>query len=133
VILVAYADAAEVDAPSPRRALEAAAALGCTGILIDTALKQGPGLFGWLSTEELLALRERAGELGLSFGLAGRLCVRDIPQLQRIEPDIVGIRSAACVESNRNAVVSPAAVQEFRQALLPSPNITGARQESAKR
>lgn len=117
VILVAYADAAEVDAPSPKNALQVAAALRCDGILIDTAVKSGPGLFGCLSVEELLRMRESAAELGLSFGLAGRLCLVDIPQLRSIEPDIVGIRSAAC-GGNRNGMLSPMAVREFHQALI---------------
>ncbi len=117
VILVAYADAAEVDAPSPLKALTVAAALGCEGVLIDTAQKQGPGLFGCLSVEELLPMREYAAELGLSFGLAGRLCLADIPQLRSIGPDIVGIRSAACAGGHRNGMISPMSIREFYQTL----------------
>ena len=53
VIATAYADADRVASLNPFVVIDAAASAGATGVLLDTADKQGPGLPGLMSPEQL--------------------------------------------------------------------------------
>src|SRR5690349_5841442 len=53
VIATAYADADRVASLNPFAMIDAAAKAGATGILLDTAHKEGPGLTGLMSQDRL--------------------------------------------------------------------------------
>jgi len=98
-VAVGYADFDRVAAPVPTEVIEVAARIGCGMILIDTADKQGPGLFGARTVTELADWVALARAHGLGVALAGRLTLADIRRAARFEPDLVAVRSAVC--SNR--------------------------------
>ncbi len=102
VIAAAYADAAALDPPAlaPGRLPELVAATGIAGALVDTFVKDGRGLYGWLSEPELADLIDRTHALGASFGVAGQLTRG---QLRRVAADVVGVRSAVCRGGDRAA------------------------------
>jgi (5-formylfuran-3-yl)methyl phosphate synthase len=105
VIAAAYADAERVPAgPLPPGALVAAARRArVEGCLIDTALKDGRGLFDWLSPEALAALVDEAHAAGLEMALAGALRAEDLGVVRSTGADIAGVRSAACRNGRRTA------------------------------
>lgn len=117
VIAAAYADAHALDPPALAPALlpELVRRTGIAGALVDTFLKDGRGLYGWLSEAELAELIARTREVGATFAIAGQL----LPgQLRRVAADVVGVRSAVCRGSDRagelDTELVAAAVAELR-------------------
>ncbi|HLJ12036.1 MAG TPA: (5-formylfuran-3-yl)methyl phosphate synthase [Planctomycetaceae bacterium] len=117
-IAVAYADCEAAAGPCPEAIIEKAAELGCIGVLIDTFSKANGRLIDWLSIERLHRLANEARSRNLTFALAGKLQIGDLAALWGIRPDIVGIRSAACVAGDRTGEINPVALRAFRDALL---------------
>src|SRR5688500_4552476 len=70
VVAVAYADAGRIASISPDDLLDAAAGSGARGILLDTAIKDGPGLRALFSRETLATWVGRARQQGLIVALA---------------------------------------------------------------
>jgi (5-formylfuran-3-yl)methyl phosphate synthase len=96
IVAVGYADAAQVGALPWQSLPDLAREAGATGCLIDTALKNGRGLFSHCSPDALTAWLAACREHGLLAALAGTLTLADLPALRRLAPPIVGFRSAAC-------------------------------------
>jgi (5-formylfuran-3-yl)methyl phosphate synthase len=117
VIAAAYADADALDPPglAPGWLPELVDRVGISGALVDTFVKDGRGLYGWLSESELADLIARTHNAGASFGVAGQLTSG---QLRRVAADVVGVRSAVCRGGDRGADLDPelvaAAVAELR-------------------
>jgi hypothetical protein len=88
---------------------------GIAGALVDTFVKDGRGLYGWLSESELADLIERTRRAGAVFGVAGQLRPGE---LRRVDADVIGVRSAVCREGDRTselqAELVAAAVAELR-------------------
>jgi uncharacterized protein (UPF0264 family) len=116
VVAVGYADASRVASPPPLAVLDAAAAAGAAGVLLDTADKAGPGLLEWMPLDALRAWIDRAHRAGLRVALAGRVAPSDLPMLQDIGADIVGVRGAAC-DGGRNGRVTADRVRALQDAL----------------
>jgi uncharacterized protein (UPF0264 family) len=102
VIAAAYADAEALDPPAlaPRWLPELVDQAGVAGALVDTFVKDGRGLYGWLSDFELSDLIARTHRVGASFAVAGQLT---LDQLRRAPADVVGVRSAVCRGGDRAA------------------------------
>ena len=118
VIAAAYADAERVPhAPLPPGAVVAAARRGgAGGCLLDTAIKDGRGLFEWVTPEALAALVEEAHAAGLEMALAGALRAEDLSVVRSIGADIAGVRSAACRDGRRTAPLDAARIGRLRAA-----------------
>jgi (5-formylfuran-3-yl)methyl phosphate synthase len=102
VIAAAYADAAALDPPAlPPGSLPAVVErTGIAGALVDTFVKYGRGLYGWLSEAEVADLIARTRRAGGTFAVAGQLRLNE---LRRVDADIVGVRSAVCRGGDRAA------------------------------
>lgn len=116
LVAAAYADAPP-DTPGPDELMDAAAATGAGGLLIDTADKLGPGL------RELAGSRAaswvlRAHALGLSVTLAGRLKAEDLEWARETGADIAGVRGAACT-GGRTGQIDTDRVRALRLGLAP--------------
>ena len=117
VIAATYADAEALDPPAlaPTWLPELVQRAGISGALIDTFVKDGRGLYGWLSDSELSDLIARTHTAGASFAVAGQLTLN---QLRRAPADVVGVRSAVCHGGDRaadlDAELVSAAVAEVR-------------------
>jgi uncharacterized protein (UPF0264 family) len=116
-VAVAYADWNEARCPSPFSLVTSAASAGCQGLLIDTCSKKKRGLLECLSFDELRDVANAARASGLWFALAGRLSLTEVERVALLAPDVVGIRSAACTNGNRNGPIDAEAVRRFRGAL----------------
>lgn len=108
LILVGYADWERAGGPRPPVVLEVAAAVGATGVLIDTAFK-GTGLFDLVSRETVGTWVGTARGAGLLAALAGGLEGPDLQTAREAGADIVGVRGAAC-NGGRTGSVSAARV-----------------------
>jgi hypothetical protein len=117
VIAAAYADADALDPPAlaPARLPALVERTGIAGALVDTFVKDGRGLYEWLTEAELREVIDRTHAAGGSFGVAGQL---RLGELCRVDADIVGVRSAVCRGGDRTAHLEEdlvaAAVAELR-------------------
>lgn len=121
VIAAAYADAEAIDPPAfaPSWLPALVERTGIAGALVDTFVKDGRGLYAWLSEAELAELVVRTRGAGGSFGIAGQL---RRGQLGRVDADILGVRSAVCRGGDRlgelDAELVASAVAELRTLAL---------------
>ena len=116
VIAAAYADAERVPGRPlpPGDVVEAARRAGVGGCLLDTAVKDGRGLFEWLSPEALAALVGEGHAAGLEMALAGALRAEDLALVRATGADIAGVRSAACRDGRRSAPLDAAQIGRLR-------------------
>ena len=94
------------------------AALGFSGVMLDTATKGAGRLIDHLDVAKLTAFCASARAHGLTSGLAGALETPDIPRLLLAGPDVLGFRGALCVARDRKAAVDARAVALVRD-LIP--------------
>ncbi|HMM77771.1 MAG TPA: (5-formylfuran-3-yl)methyl phosphate synthase [Gammaproteobacteria bacterium] len=112
VILVCFAERAP-----QAMALEALAATGLAGVMLDTAVKDGPRLTELIAPDARAAFVRTARGLGLLSGLAGRLRADDVPALREAAPDYLGFRGALCSGGAREADIDPARVRALARRL----------------
>jgi (5-formylfuran-3-yl)methyl phosphate synthase len=131
VIAAGYADADALDPPAfaPAWLPPLVARTGIAGALVDTFVKDGRGLYGWLTESELADLIASTRAVGATFAVAGQLRPGE---LCRLPADIVGVRSAACRRGDRAAELESelvaAAVAELRSGAPVS--LAGSRSQS---
>ena len=121
-VAVIYADWQAAKSPHPTLILDALATHLDTshaepefaGVLVDTFGKEAGRLTDAMSALELRAIGDRTRDMGLFLALAGRLTVNILPEVMSVSPDIVAIRSAACMGEDRQASVRSEAVARFR-------------------
>ena len=116
VIAAAYADATRMPSRPlpPHLVARVAAAAGAAGCLLDTGIKDGRGLFGWLALDEIEAIAAEAGQAGLLVALAGSLRADDLAAVRALGADIAGVRSAACRDGRRDGDLDSARVRDLR-------------------
>jgi uncharacterized protein (UPF0264 family) len=116
VIAAAYADAERVPGgPLPPEAVVVAARrAGVGGCLIDTALKDGRGLFEWLSPEALTKLVAEGHVGRLEMALAGALRAEDLSLVRTTGADVAGVRAAACCDGRRTAPLDAERIGRLR-------------------
>jgi uncharacterized protein (UPF0264 family) len=126
VVAGAYADAERLaHAPLAAALLpDVARAAGVEVCLLDTAVKDGRGLFEWLDDAAIAGLAAEARAAGLDFALAGAIGEDDLPAVLALRPDIVGVRSAACRDGRRDGPLDPERVRRLRAACQSSPLAT---------
>ena len=117
LIAVGFADAHLASCPDPRALPDLASAAGADGCLIDTAVKDGRGLLDWLDERALSDFVGACHARGLLCGLAGSLRSVELPRIAAIQPDIVGLRSAACDGDRVTGRVSRQRVADLRLQL----------------
>ncbi|MGH7498001.1 MAG: (5-formylfuran-3-yl)methyl phosphate synthase [Gemmatimonadales bacterium] len=137
VVAVAYADWRRARSPSPGAVMSAAGRSGAAGVLLDTSVKDGHGLFDWISEPALGSWIRDAQGTGVMAAVAGSLTAGALPLLCRLHPDVIGVRGAAC-EGGRLGRVSAPLVRALRNALdsLTAPSTAGeapARREAGAR
>jgi (5-formylfuran-3-yl)methyl phosphate synthase len=113
IIAAGYADYHRVGTLRPEQLLQAAVSAGVQGLLLDTFIKDGQGLFNFLNPQEIKHLVERAHAEGLVLGLAGALQERDLPVIRNLGADVVGLRTAVCRNHQRNGALEAALVRRL--------------------
>ncbi len=115
VVAVLFADR---DPPLAR--LDAFAAAGFRGVMLDTAGKGGGGLLHHIDLQRLDRFVAGTHALGMFCGLAGSLRLEDVPLLLPLAPDYLGFRGALCEGSQRTAVLSRRRLDAVREAVSAS-------------
>jgi (5-formylfuran-3-yl)methyl phosphate synthase len=102
VIAAAYADADALDPPAlaPVWLPALVQRTGIAGALVDTFVKNGRGLYSWLSEAAVTDLLARTRAAGGTLAIAGGL---KRGELRRVPADVVGVRSAVCLGGDRTA------------------------------
>lgn len=101
VVVVGYADAHRVGSVEPRLIPKIASEAKCDLAMLDTAVKDGKNLLDFLNTSELKTFVDKVHSHNLKAALAGSLKIQNLPVLQSLDVDIIGIRGAACTNNNR--------------------------------
>lgn len=114
VVAVGYADADRAGSIGCDVLFDAATRGGASGVLIDTADKNGPGLLKLLPPSALTRFASAAHDRGLSIALAGKLSSADLAVVRASGADIAGVRGAAC-RAGRASAISEARVRELAQ------------------
>jgi len=113
-----FADNFLFDGLDPRLMVRLAEDGRCDGFLIDTLTKDGRNLFDFLPEQELREMVVQAKSSGMKYSaLSGHLRLRDIDELARVGPDVVGVRGDVCAKGDRSAAVAWEAVAEFKRRL----------------
>jgi hypothetical protein len=101
VVATGYADAKRIGSVDPLLVPDIAREAEADVAMIDTAVKDGKNLFTFLTTEQLRTFVNAAHAYGLKAALAGSLQKEDLPAVYALNADIVGLRGAACTNSDR--------------------------------
>jgi len=101
IIAASYADAQRANTLDPRCLPRIAQSAGVDGCLIDTAIKDGRGLFDFLSPHDLRALADEVHAFGLLLALAGALQEQDLLRVRDLGADVAGVRAAVCRDNRR--------------------------------
>ena len=85
----------------------------CEVVMLDTAIKDGTTLLEAMRFEELESFIRQARHCGLKTALAGSLRGEHLPVLDRLGPDIIGVRGALCGGHERGGQIDRAAARQF--------------------
>tara|TARA_X000000950_G_scaffold185028_1_gene224117 strand:+ start:298 stop:1044 length:747 start_codon:yes stop_codon:yes gene_type:complete len=91
---------------------------GFSCVLIDTCKKDSSNLLSLCSEDYLKNFISSLKNEKLMIGLSGRLKIEHIPLLLNLEPDIIGIRSAACVGFNRSEKISKELIKKIKNYFI---------------
>ncbi|NQV29055.1 MAG: hypothetical protein HQ518_32275 [Rhodopirellula sp.] len=122
-VAVIYADWVAANAPPPEAivdcVLSSSRSLGnqIAGVLVDTWSKKSGRLLDSLPVEQLRDLAQSVQQSDRFFAVAGRLTSTMLPELVDVRPDIVAVRSAACLGEDRTSSVDVGAVRNLRDRI----------------
>jgi len=114
-VIAAYADYYEIGSISPAELPEIGACCDVDVVMIDTALKNGRGLFDCMDFCSVAEFVDLAHDYGIVCALAGSVKVDDLPLIKEAKADIVGVRGAVC-EGGRGGKLKRELVSEFVKA-----------------
>jgi (5-formylfuran-3-yl)methyl phosphate synthase len=123
VIAALYADYQRACTLNPVYLPRIAAEAGVHGCLLDTAIKDGHTLFDFLDPYALGLLAQQTHAAGLSFGLAGALREQDLSVANDLGADVVGLRTAACRNNQRNGPLEATRVKKLCERISGFTNI----------
>jgi len=127
-VLVCYADAERCGAPSYPELRRFAARIGIRTMLFDTFQKHEAGLCQLWKPADFLRITQELRADGISFVLAGKIELADVPHLAQYNPAYLGVRGAVCdptvnIDDRRCGILSSAKIKSWQQALrIPSPD-----------
>jgi (5-formylfuran-3-yl)methyl phosphate synthase len=94
---------------------------GVTGVMIDTAEKNGRSLLRHITEQELAFFLRDAESRSLVTGLAGSLTEVDVGRLLPLKPGYLGFRGALCDGLNRLLGLDVRAIARIRRAMNGEP------------
>ena len=93
------------------------AAAGFAGVMLDTASKDGRGLYEVMAPSRLADFVTLARDSNLFSGLAGSLSISDIARVGAFGPDVMGFRGALCAGRRREGPLEEGAVRAVAREL----------------
>jgi len=116
VVASAYSDFGRVGSISPMLLADVANSSGADVIMVDTAIKDGKSTFEFMTEPELSEFISAGHRLGLEVAIAGTIGFQDLDLLNRVNPDIIGVRGIVCGGDRRNAI-KPELVSKLKRSL----------------
>ena len=119
IVVAGYADRIRMNS-SPDFLLlpNIAAKSGADIVMLDTFIKDGKGLFDFLSVDQLKLFKIKSKKLNLEVALAGYLMKDSLPLIKKIMPDIIGVRSIVCEGYDRNnGIIRGHLIEELKAEL----------------
>src|SRR5262249_10804798 len=122
LVVAAYADWQEAEAPPLSEVGAFARSRAGNGLLVDTFVK-GTGaarrtLIDWLPPDQVATLCEDCRAAGVRVALAGSLGAGEIARLRPANPDWFAVRGAACEDRCRHATLSPAKLARLHHVVV---------------
>ncbi len=122
VVATGYADAVRAGTISPMLIPRITERAKADVAMIDTAVKDGHGLFTFLTSEQIGRIVQDAHDRGLLVALAGSLKKEQLPRVFALKADIVGLRGAVCTDGDRvNGQITRASVRELASIVRNMP------------
>jgi hypothetical protein len=104
IVASGYSDYKRINSISPLSLSEVAAKARADVVMVDTAIKDGKSTFEFMDEKGLKRFTDIAHDYGLENAIAGSLKFDDLPVLERIGPDIIGVRGMVCGGNRRTAI-----------------------------
>ncbi|MCJ7649649.1 MAG: (5-formylfuran-3-yl)methyl phosphate synthase, partial [Candidatus Lokiarchaeota archaeon] len=102
IVVAGYADYKRIKSSPDFLSIPIIAAESGSDIaMLDTFIKDGKGLFDFLSVEQLMDFKKISKQANLDIALAGNLMKESISKIKKISPDIIGVRSIVCDNYDR--------------------------------
>lgn len=120
VIAAGYADAHKVASLAPLLMPDVVATADADGCLLDTACKGEGHLLRLLTTSQLESFIQDCRADSLLRALPGSLSGAQLPLLESLGVDIVGIRSTACQGHRIEGRIDKHKVRQLKEAITPS-------------
>ncbi len=119
VVVAGYADKSRLDfSPEIFDIPHIAKKSGADIAMLDTYIKDGLGIFDFLDVNQLIKFKNLSEEMGLKFALAGNLGINDVAKIKDVAPDIIGVRSVVCENSDRlNGTIKADLIQNLVQII----------------
>jgi uncharacterized protein (UPF0264 family) len=104
VVASGYSDYKRINSISPLLLPAIAAEAEIDVVMVDTAIKDGKSTFEFMDEKILTEFTALAHEHGLENAIAGSLKFEDLPVLDKIGPDIIGVRGMVCGGDRRTSI-----------------------------
>ncbi|MBN2154992.1 MAG: (5-formylfuran-3-yl)methyl phosphate synthase [Candidatus Lokiarchaeota archaeon] len=120
IVIVGYADQREIGASiDPLIIPEITSSSGACIAMLDTKQKNGKSLFTHLSMDELHLFVDKCRSQGIGIALAGSLNFKDLNSINKLQPDIVGVRSMVCEQFDRlHGEMQPDLIRKLKTTVL---------------
>ncbi|MHA1125197.1 MAG: (5-formylfuran-3-yl)methyl phosphate synthase [Candidatus Heimdallarchaeota archaeon] len=120
IVVAGYAEGESNGFIDPLLIPDIAAQSSCEVAMLDTFSKEnGKSLFDYLSIDILTEFISKAKEYNLTTALGGSLKIEHIPLLKELQPDIIGIRGAACEQGDRiNGSIKAELITNFLREMV---------------
>ncbi|MFA4934328.1 MAG: (5-formylfuran-3-yl)methyl phosphate synthase [Candidatus Methanoperedens sp.] len=116
VVASGYSDFHRIDSISPFELPSICARAGVDIVMMDTGIKDGKSTFDFFTEDELMDFVKLAKSHGLKTAIAGTLKFEDVKSLNRIMPDIIGVRGCVC-GGNRNSAIKQKLVEQLKNEI----------------
>lgn len=104
VVASGYSDYKRIGSIEPLKLPAVAQRAGCDVVMVDTGVKDGRSTFEFMDESELRAFIDAAHDHGLQCALAGSIKFQDIEMINRLNPDIIGVRGLVCGGDRTNGI-----------------------------
>lgn len=113
VVAAGYSDFHRINSISPFELPSISARAGVDVVMMDTGIKDGRSTFDFFTEKELAEFVKSAKSYGLKSAIAGTIKFEHVPSLNRIMPDIIGVRGCVC-GGNRNSAIKQKLVERLK-------------------
>ncbi|TFH42112.1 MAG: (5-formylfuran-3-yl)methyl phosphate synthase [ANME-2 cluster archaeon] len=117
VVISGYSDYKRINSIPLSELPAICADCGADVVMMDTGIKDGRSTFEFMSHEELSQFVASAHDLGLETAIAGTIKFEDIDQLNKIGPDIIGVRGCVC-GGDRNSAIQQELVEALKARMM---------------